>query len=130
MNEHNLKRITDEKREHGRKLRESTTLIKCMAIVEFDDGTNWQEMLAHIPPEAIDSEGYVKEVWIAPEEISIDEIEVNGEVHSLLSPGWLLDLNIAKIGRFVVSKQEVGLLPNRNLVVRYRIDKQKLASRP
>ena len=73
MNEQNLKRIINERLEHGRNLRESTTLIKCLAIVEFDDGTNWQEMLAHIPPEAIDSEGYVEEVWIAPEEISIDE---------------------------------------------------------
>ena len=121
MNEQNLKRITDEKLEHGRKLRESTTLIKCIAIVEFDDGTNWQEMLAHIPPGAINAEGYVEEVWIASEDISIDEREVNGEVYSLLSPGWILNLNIAKIGRFVVSRQELGLLPSPNLVVRYRM---------
>lgn len=123
MNEQNLKRITDEKLEHGRKLRGSTTLIKCLAIVEFDDGSNWQEMLAHIPPEAINAEGYVEEVWIAAEDISIDEREVNGEGHSLLSPGWLLNLNIGKIGRFVVSRQELGLLPSPNLVVRYRMPK-------
>ena len=124
MNEQNLKRIIDERLEHGRKLRESTTLIKCLAIVEFDDGTNWQEMLAHIPPGAINSEGYVEEVWIAPEETSIDEKEVNGEKHLILSTGWLLDLNIGKIGRFVVSKQEVGLLPSPNkFIVRYRMPK-------
>ena len=122
MNEQNLKRIINEKLENGRKLRESTTLIKCLAIVEFDDGSNWQEMLAHIPPEAINPEGYVEEVWIAPEDMSIDEKVVNGKVHFLLSTGWLVDLNIAKIGRFVVSKQELGLLPSPNLVVKYRID--------
>ena len=124
MNEQNRKRVIEERLEHGRKHRESTTLIKCLAIVEFDDGTNWQEMLAYIPPEAIDSEGYVKEVWIAPEETSIDEKEVNGEKHLILSTGWLLDLNIAKIRRLVVSKQEVGLLPSPNqFIVRYRMPK-------
>lgn len=56
MNEQNLKRITDERLENGRKLRESTTLIKCLAIVEYDDGTNWQDIPAHIPPEAINSD--------------------------------------------------------------------------
>ena len=122
MNEQNLKRIIDERLEHGRKLRESTTLIKCLAIVEYEDGTNWQDILAHIPPEAINPEGYVEEVWIAPEDISIDEKEVKGKVHFLLSSIWLLDLNNAKIDRFVVTKGELGLLPSKKLVVKYRID--------
>ena len=49
----------------------STTLIKCLAIVEFDDGSNWQEMLAHIPPETINAEGYVEEVWIAADKVCL-----------------------------------------------------------
>ena len=122
MNEQNLERIKNKRLEHGRKLQESTTLIKCLAIVEYDDGSNSQEMLTHIPPEAINPEGYVEEVWIAPEEMSIDKVEVNGKVHSLLSAVWLVDLNISKIDRFVVTKGELGLLPSPNLVVKYRID--------
>ena len=122
MNEQNLKRIIDERLEHGRKLRESTTLIKCLAIVEYKDGTNWQDILAHIPPEAINPEGYVEEVWIAPEDISIDEKEVKGKVHFLLSSTWLLDLNNAKIDRFVGLNHEFCLLPSPQLVVKYRID--------
>ena len=59
MNEQNLKRIMDERLEDGRKLRETTTLIKCRAVVEYADGTNWQDILAHIPPGKIDSNGYV-----------------------------------------------------------------------
>ena len=122
MNEQNLKRITDEKLEHGRKLRESTTLIKCLAIIEYDDGTNWQDILAHIPPEAIDSKGYVEEVWIAPEDISIDKVEVKGKLHFLLSTVWLLNLNSAKINKLVGLNHEFSLLPSPNLVVKYRID--------
>lgn len=58
MNEQNPKRIRDEKLEYGRSLRGATTLIKCWAVVEFDDGSNWQEMLAYIPPGAINAERY------------------------------------------------------------------------
>ena len=50
MNGQNLKKYENERLEHGRKLRESTTLIKCRAIVEFDDGSNWQPTHACIPP--------------------------------------------------------------------------------
>ena len=130
MNEQNLKRITDERLEHGRKLRESKTLIKCLAIVEYEDGTNWQDILAHIPPDAINPEGYVEEVWIAPEDISIDEKEVNGKVHLLLSTVWLLDLNRAKIDRFNGLNDEFSLLPSLNLVVKYRIDNLQVGSTP
>ena len=127
MNEQHLRRIIEERLENGRRLRESTTLIKCRAIVEFDNGSNWQDMLAHIPPDGINSEGYVEEVWIAPEDMSIDETVVNGKLHFLLHTGWLVDLNIAKIDRFVVSDQELGLLPGSKLVVKYRIDNYELA---
>ena len=44
MNQHNL-----EKLEYGRNLRESTNLIKCSAIVVFDDGSNWQWEHADMP---------------------------------------------------------------------------------
>ena len=75
MNEQNLKRIANERLEHGRKLRESTTLIKCRAIVEFDDGSNWQPTHAYIPPEKINSEGYVEEVWIDLDRLDIKQRE-------------------------------------------------------
>ena len=124
MNEHNLKRIESERLEHGRKLRESTTLIKCLAIVEYDDGSNWQEVEAYIPSEEINSEGYVEQVWIAPESIFIGTEEVNGEVYLLINSNWLVNFNSARIDRFSVSRQVVGLLPSPNLVVKYRIDNQ------
>ena len=124
MNEYDLKRL-----EHGRKLRESTTLIKGRAIVDYDDGSNRQWELAGIPPGAINTDGYVEEVWIAPGTMSIAEEEVNGEVHLLLSPGWLTNLNLARVYGFEVFEfeQEPSLIPSPNLVVRYRIDKQLLS---
>lgn len=112
MNKHD-----EAKLELGRSLRESTTLIEFEAIVEYNDETNWQSVFGYIPPEKINSEGYVEEVWIASESLSVEKEEVNGEVYSLLVPGWLVDFNEARIDRFV----DPNLLPNRNLVVKYRI---------
>ena len=118
MNEYNEKRL-----EHGRTLRESTTLIKCTAIVEFDDGSNWQWVHADIPPDKINSEGYVEEVWIASESVFTHEEEVNGEVYSLIHPNWLVVFNNARITCFEIAnaKQKPRLLPSSNLIVRYRI---------
>ena len=127
MNEQNLKRIIDEKLEHGRKLRESTTLIKCRAIVEFDDGSNWQPTHAYIPPEKINSEGYVEEVWIDLDRLDIKQREDNGEVHYLITPGWLANLNMSRVDRFEVFEQEPSLIPDPKLIVRYRINKQQLS---
>ena len=110
-----------EKLEYGRNLRESSDLIECRAIVEFDDGSNWQWVYADIPPSAINDDGYVEEVWIAPETMSIGEQDINGEVHLILSPGWLVDLNIARIDRIEVDEQKPKLLPSPNLRVKYRM---------
>ena len=123
MNEHNLERITHERLEHGRKLRESTTLIKCIAIVEFNDGTNWQWVHANIPPEKINSEGYVEEVQIANESLFIHKEKVDGEVYSLIHPNWLVTFNTARITKFEISDQKPRLLPSSNLIVRYRMPK-------
>ena len=122
MNEYKLKRL-----EHGLKLRESTTLIKCRAIVEFDDGSNWQPTHAYIPSEKINSEGYVEEVWINLDRLDIKQREDNGEVHYLITPGWLANLNIARVDRFEVFEQEPSLIPVPKLVVRYIINKQQLS---
>ena len=110
-----------EKLEHGRELRESPNLIKCRAIVEYDDGLNWQDVHAYILPKAINSEGYVQEVWIAPESVFIDEQEVNGETYSLLYPNWLQYRNKTKIDRFKIDEQKPVLLPSPDLIVRYMI---------
>ncbi len=110
-----------EKLEYGRHLRESADLIECRAIVEFDDGSNGQSVHADIPPRAINDDGYVEEVWIAPETMSIGEQDINGEVHLILSPGWLVDLNIARIDRIEVDAQKPTLLPSPNLRVKYRM---------
>ena len=110
-----------KKLEYGRYLRESEDLIECRAIVEFDGGSNWQWVHADIPPKAINDDGYVEEVWIAPETMSIDEQDINGEVHLILFPGWLVNLNIARIARIEVDEQKPTLLPSPNLMVKYRM---------
>ena len=110
-----------EKLEYGRNLRESADLIECRAIVEFADQSNSQWVHADIPPRAINDDGYVEEVWIAPETMSIGEQDINGEVHLILSPGWLVDLNIARIDRIEVDAQKSTLLPSPNLRVKYRM---------
>ena len=110
-----------EKLEYGRNLRESADLIECRAIVKFDNGSNWQWVHADIPPRAINDDGYVEEVWIAPETMSIDKQDINGEVHFILSPGWLANLNIARIDRIEVDEQKPKLLPSSNLTVKYRM---------
>lgn len=121
MNEHDR----NERLKLGRKLRESTTLTECRAYIRYDDGLNPEWQKADIPPGAINPEGYVEEVWIAPEEMSIDKVEVNGEVHLVLFPGWLTDTR-AKVESFEVFENEPYLLPSPNLSIRYRIDNLKI----
>ena len=116
MDEH-----TREKLEYGISLRESTNLIKSLAYVEFDDGTNWQWVHADIPPGKINSDGYVEEIWIASESVFSHEEEVNGEVYSLIHPNWLVSFNNAKITGIEIDKQKPRLLPGSNLIVRYRM---------
>ncbi len=123
MNEQNLKRITDERLEYGISLRESTDFIKGRAIVEFDDGTNWQWVHADIPPGKINSEGYVEEIWVASDSVLIHREEVNGVVYSLIHPNWLVAFNGARIDRIQIDDQKLGLLPSSKLIVRYRMPK-------
>lgn len=115
-----MDQYTCEKLEYGISLRESSQLIKCRAIVEFDDGTNWQWVHADIPPGKINSDGYVEEIWIASESVFIHEEEVSGEVYSLIHPNWLVVFNKARIDRIEIDNQKPKLLPSPNLIVRYR----------
>ena len=110
-----------EKLEYGRELQKSTNLIECRAIVEYDDGLNWQGVHAYILPKAINSEGYVREVWIASESVSIQEQKVNGKVYSLLCPDSLQYRNKTRIDRFEIHEQKPVLLPSPDLIVRYMI---------
>ena len=123
MNEQNLKRITDERLEYGISLRESTDFIKGHAIVEFDDGTNWQWVHADIPPGKINSEGYVEEVWVASDSVFIHREVVNGVEYSLIHPDRLVIFNKARIDRIEIDNQKPRLLPSSDLVVRYRMPK-------
>ena len=121
---------TREKLEYGISLRESTNLIKCIAIVEFDVGLNsqdvapnWQWVHADIPPGKVSTDGYVEEIWIASDSVFSHEEEVNGEVYSLIHPNWLVSFNNAKITGLEIDKQKPRLLPGSNLIVRYRMPK-------
>ena len=104
----------------GRSLRESTTLIHCRAIVEYDNGFPWQPFHANIPPGGIDSEGYVEEVWISERLV---EHELNGERHLIMIP---LPSSIyrgkARIDRFEYTPQGHTLRPSSELEVKYRIE--------
>lgn len=117
-----LLKLKTERLEYGRNLRESPSLIKCVATVEYADGTNWQEVHACIPPKGIDDEGYVEEVWINLEEEDLRKTEANGETHLLLFHHWLTHFNLATIDRFQVEQGKPILLPSPNLVVKYRIN--------
>ena len=121
MNEQDLKRITDERLEYGISLRESTDFIKGHAIVEFDDGTNWQWVHADIPPGKINSEGYVEELWVASDSVFIHREVVNGVEYSLIHPDRLVIFNKARIDRIEIDNQKPRLLPSSDLVVRYRM---------
>ena len=121
MNEQNQKRITDERLAYGISLRESTDFIKGHAIVEFDDGTNPQWVHVDIPPNKIDSDGYVEEIWVASDSVFIHREKVNGVVYSLIHPNWLVDFNGARIARIQIDDQKLGLLPSSKLIVRYRM---------
>lgn len=123
MNEQNLKRITDERLAYGISLRESTDFIKGRAIVEFDDGTNWQEVHVDIPPNKIDSDGYVEEIWVASDSVFIHREEVNGVVYSLIHPNWLVAFNGSRIDRIQIDDQKPRILPSPKLIVRYRMPK-------
>lgn len=116
-----MDQYTRERLEYGISLRESSQLIKSTAIVDFDDGSNWQWVHADIPLGAINSDGYVEEVWIASESVFIMEQEVNGETYSLIHPNWLVAFNNAKITRFEIHAQKPKLLPSSKLTVRYRM---------
>ena len=122
-----MKKYDLERLALGRERRESTTLIKCRAIVKNNEGLNPQWVHVDILPKAINTEGYVEEVWIASESVCIDEQEVNGEIYLLLYPNWLQHRNMTKIDGFEIDGQENSLIPSPNLIVRYRIDKQKVS---
>ena len=113
-----MDQYTRERLKYGIRLRESSQLIKCRAIVEFEDGANWQWVHADIPPDKINSEGYVEEVWISSESVFAHDGEFNGEVHSLIHPDWLVAFNNAKITRFEISHGK-NLHPSNKLIVRY-----------
>ena len=121
MNEHNLKKIENERLAYGISLRESTDFIKGIAIVEFDDGTNWQWIHVDIPPGKINSGGCVEEVWVASDSVFIHREEVNGVEYSLIHPDRLVIFNKARIDRIKVDDQKPSLLPSSDLVVGYRM---------
>lgn len=99
MNNDIIKEALEKSLKLGRELRETSDLIKCTAIVEFEDGSNWQPLYADIPTEGINEQGYVEEVWIYVDE---HEEDVNGKIYSVLSHGYTTFLYgvEARIDRF------------------------------
>ena len=92
----------------------------CRAIVNFESGFPWQYFYARIPPDKIDPEGYVEEVWI---EARPNEIEFKGQAYYLSDP---LPPSVfqgkAWIERFEVSEQQPSLRPSSEMKVKYWVN--------
>ena len=105
--------------ESGRGLRTSDHPIRCSMILNtvYDEGesSHWIPCEAIIPPNGINEEGYVKEIWVESlivEEDLGDESQqvINAYVHG--SDQRILAFTLSDNGLW-------DLLPSREIVVRY-----------
>ena len=113
---------TPESLELARKLRERNVLIHCRAIVEYKNGFPWQPFNAIIPPNAINLDGYVEEVWI---EGKTKKSEFDGDAYLVL-PALPPSIYAGEawIDRFELSPQDPTLRPNLKLSVKYFIKQE------
>ena len=109
----------EELLENGLRLRTSNRLIRCSMILNtvYDEGesSHWNPCEAMIPPDGIDEEGYVKEVWVRSsvrEEDLDDESQqgINAYVHE--SDQRILAFTFSANGLW-------DLLPSPEIVVKY-----------
>ena len=114
--------VTPESLELARKLRERNVLIHCRAVVEYENRLLWQPFNAIIPPNAINLDGYVEEVWI---EGKAKKSEIDGDTYLVLSalPSSIYT-GKAWIDRFELSPQDPTLRPSLKLSVKYFIEQE------
>ena len=114
--------VTPESLELARKLRERNVLIHCRVIVEYKNMFPWQPFNAIIPPNAINSDGYVEEVWI---EGRPRKSEIDGDTYLVL-PALPPSIYAGEawIDRFELSPQDPTLRPSLKLSVKYFIEQE------
>ena len=105
--------------ENGRRLREEERPIQCSIIIStvYDGGasSHWNPCEAIIPPDGIDEEGYVKEVWVQK---SVDEIDLGTESLKVISA--FVHKPDERILAFALGDNNSwDLLPSPEIVVRY-----------
>lgn len=121
MNLTNLEReALDESLKLGHSLRESIKLIECKAVMEYPNGFPFQHLEAAIPPDGIDSDGYVKEIWVV---VPMDIREVEGGTHRIIEPMFHTSISdiTCWIDRFELSEDQPCLLPSPLIKVCYWI---------
>ena len=105
--------------ESGCRLRTSDHPIRCSIIISavYDGGasSHWNPCEAIIPPDGIDEEGYVKEVWVQK---SVDEIDLGTESLKVISA--FVHKPDERILAFALGDNNSwDLLPSPEIVVRY-----------
>ena len=105
--------------ESGRGLRTSDRPIRCRLILNtvYDEGesSHWNPCEAIIPPDGIDEEGYVKEVWV---ESLIAEKDLGDESQQVINA--YVHESDQRILAFTFSANGLwDLLPSPEIVVKY-----------
>ena len=117
-----INEVPPESLELARKLRERNVLIRCRVIVEYKNTFPRQSFNALIPSNAINSDGYVEEVWIAGK---ARESEFAGDTYLVLPalPSSIY-AGEAWIDRFELSPQDPKLRPSSKLSVKYIVEQE------
>ena len=104
--------------ESGRRLRTSEHPIRCSMILNtvYDEGesSHWLPWDAIIPPNGIDEEGYVKEVWV---QSSVREEDLGDESQQVINA--YVHESDQRILAFALKGNEWSLLPSPEIVVKY-----------
>ena len=104
--------------ENGLRLREEERPIQCSIIIStvYDGGVShhWNPCDAIIPPDGINEEGYVKEVWVRS---SVREEDLGAESQKVISA--FVHKPDERILAFALKGNEWSLLPSPEIVVKY-----------
>ena len=108
--------------ESGRRLRTTDRPIECSMILNtvYDGGasSHWNPCEAIIPPDGIDEEGYVKEVWV---QSSVREEDLGDESQQVIN-AYVHEFD-QRILAFTFSANGLwDLLPSPEIVVKYYLE--------
>jgi hypothetical protein len=105
--------------ENGLRLRRSNQSIKCGMILNtvYDEGedSRWNPCEAIIPPDGIEEEGYVKEIWV---ESSVVEEDLGDESQQVIS-AYVHEPDQRILAFALTDNNSWDLLPSPEIVVKY-----------